>query len=124
MSSSLAKFYGGVALVGKKYKRQRAESIRESFIKSDLLRDSDRVDLLTLGGLVNGADFWIDNESVNPAAMNADNIILQLAGLRRLESKHSELLAKTNPTHMKDAARQEIRKYIERCDFVFESKWV
>lgn len=118
-SRKLAKFYGGKALAGTAAQKKWAEDIRQQFLESNELTDEQKKELVACGGFTNSAKFWIENRSVAASKMTARNIVAQYRGLKELEEKHHDTLARTGTVASKNAARKEIQNYINTCDFKF-----
>lgn len=119
-SRKLAKFYGGKALTGSTAQKKWAEEIRQTVLESSVLSDVEKQELVTCGGFTDTAKFWIENRNVKAEKMTARNIVAQYRGLRELEEKHFDTLARTGTVASKNAARKEIQDYINNCDFKFE----
>lgn len=119
-SRKLAKFYGGKALTGSAAQKKWAEQIRQTLLESCALTYSEKQELVTCGGFTDTAKFWIENRNVKAEKMTARNIVAQYSGLRELEDKHLDTLARTGTVASKNAARKEIQDYINTCDFKFQ----
>lgn len=120
-TKNLVKFYGGKALVGEAKDRQKAEKLRQDFLKSDRTTDEEKQELLVCSEFVNDAEFWINNKSIDSS--NVKNIINKLQGFDVLLEKLSSALSEKGLTENKIAALSEIRNYLSTCDFYFKSPY-
>lgn len=107
-SRKLAKFYGGKALKGSAAQKKWAEEIRQKVLESSALSDEQKTKLVTLGGPVNTAKFWINNKDKSPSAFDAEKILAEDRKLGELYNKHYDTLVRSGPVHEKEMAKKEI----------------
>jgi hypothetical protein len=107
-SRKLAKFYGGKALTGSAKQKSWAESVRNTVLESNALTDEQKESLVTLGGPLNTAKFWIVNKSQNPSAFNTETILKEDCMLGELYNKHYNTLVRSESVHDKELAKKEI----------------
>lgn len=107
-SRKLAKLYGGKALTGSAAQKKWAEEIRQKVLESSSLSDEQKAKLVTLGGAVNTAKFWINNKDKSPSAFDAAKILAEDRKLGELYNKHYDTLARSGQVHTKELAKKEI----------------
>ena len=107
-SRKLAKFYGSKALTGTAPQKKWGEEIRENVLLSPDLSEEHKKELMSYGGFLCTAKFWIDNREKNVDVFKIGVIRSEIKKIEDLYDKYYETLVRTGPTHTKELARKEI----------------
>ena len=100
---NIAKAFGGKALKGTAKQKEWAEKIRAE--KLAKMQFEDAVDIVTVGGFLDSAKFWIENRDKN---FTLPVVLEEFKKLKDLRAKHYDVLARTGSVADKNAARAEI----------------
>ena len=115
---NVAKMFGGKALKGTAKQKDWAEQIRADFLKR--ISEEDATSIVTGGSFLDTAEFWIDNRG---KTFTWADLIESVNALNAVYDKTYDVLARTNPTPLKDAARAEIVKTIKASAVVIRSSF-
>ena len=100
---NIAKAFGGKALKGTAKQKEWAEKIRAE--KLAKMQFEDAVDIVTVGGFLDLAKFWIENRDKN---FTLSVVLEEFKKLKDLRVKHYDTLARSGLVSDKNAAKAEI----------------